>query len=190
MADEWLHIGRVVVVNAARRQVRIAVMPKHVDIFSQCKRLRMTPPGSAPVQACIAVVRSADAEVTVELTPGISRDMVATLKHAEVAALMPDGYCQAEPAIDLQMLLGMRVVTVSGDFVGDVLETQETPAGGIMRLQCNQTVMAVAPVTDAFIEKIDLDAGVITVKTPEAFLVMDAENRSKKSPQRAAQDIP
>jgi len=188
MADEWLHIGRVAAVNAARRQVRIAAAPEYMNVLADCKRLRMTQAGSSPVQACIAAVRAAEGEVTVELTPGISRDVAATLKHAEVSALVPEGYCPKGTAITLHTLPGMRVVTASGDFVGDVVETQDTPGGGVMRLQCLPTVTALAPATDAFIEKIDLDAGVITVKSPEAFLVMDADIRSEKPPRNAAQD--
>ena len=189
MADQWLHIGRVTAVNAARRQIRLAVLPGQAALVSQCKRLRVTRSEAAPVHACIAAVRGSDPEIIVELTPGISRDTVAMLKHAEIAALVPDGYAPTGPAVTLRALTGMHVVSILGDSIGDVLETQDTPAGGIMRLQCSHAVTATAPVTDAFIVKIDLEAGVITVKTPEAFLVVDTDGRSKKSPQSAVQDM-
>jgi ribosomal 30S subunit maturation factor RimM len=188
MADDWLHIGRVTAVNAARRQLRLSVTVGREDVLKQCDRLRLVHEGDAPMQVCIKQVKVSGAEVTVELTPGISRDMVAVLRNALVMAPAQAGYRPDGRMPGLHELPGMRVVTASGEVVGDVLETQDTPGGGIMRLRCDNAVMAMAPVTDAFIEKIDLDAGVITVNTPEAFLVMDADDSPRKPPRRAAQD--
>lgn len=188
MADDWLYIGRVAAVNAARRQLRLAVMPGREYVLKRCDRLRLVHEGEAPVQVCIKQINVSGAEMTVELTPGISRDMVAVLRNALVMApaqaeCRPDGRMPG-----LHELPGMRVVRASGEVVGHVLETQDTPGGGIMRLRCDNAVMATAPVTDAFIEKIDLDAGVIIVNIPEAFLVMDEDDSRRKPLRRAAQD--
>jgi len=188
MADDWLYIGRVVAVNAARRQLRLGVAPGREDVLKRCDRLRLICEEEAPVQVCIKQINVSGVEMTVELTPGISRDMVAALRNALVMA-PPQVGCRPDGCIlGLHELPGMRVITISGEVVGCVLETQDTPGGGIMRLRCDNAVMATAPVTDAFIEKIDIDAGVITVNMPEAFLVMDEGNSRRKSPRKAAQD--
>ncbi|MCK5862567.1 MAG: PRC-barrel domain-containing protein [Candidatus Hydrogenedentes bacterium] len=188
MANNWLHIGRVLAVNAAHRRIRVSVVPGCGDVFGDCARLRLVVEGNAPVQVRIRCVRTTGMEATVELTPGISRDVVATLKNADV--LVPASAMRRSDSdpVGLHDLPGMRVMTSTGDFLGTVAKIQDTPAGGIMRLQCDNAVMATAPVTDAFIEEIDLDAGIITVKDPEAFLVFDLDACSRKSSRRAAQD--
>lgn len=185
---DWLHIGRVVAVNVARRQIRIDVIHGRDYVFDDCKRLQLVSDGTAPVLARIKSARKTDAEVIVELTPGISRDVVATLKNADALAHVPTECRPVAVRVGLQGLHGLRVVTIAGDFVGTVIETQDTPAGGIMRLQCHTAVMATAPVTDAFIEKIDSDAGIITVNDLEAFLVVDEDEGRRKSSRNAAQD--
>ena len=188
MADDWLHIGRVVAVNVARRQIRIDVMPGCEYVFGDCKRLQLISDGDAPVLARIKSARTTDAEVIVELTPGVSRDVVATLKNADVLAYVSSERRQVDFCARLQDFPEICVITVAGEFVGTVIETQDTPAGGIMRLQCNNAVMATAPVTDAFIEKIDLDAGIITVNEPEAFLVFDSDEGRRKPSRKTTQD--
>ena len=186
MADDWLHIGKVVAVNVVRRQLRIKVVPGREYAFDECKRLQLISDGNAPVLARIKGARITDAEVVVEVTPGISRDVVATLKNADVRARVPKDRRQTDGCAGLHDLAGMRVITTADDFVGTVVETQDTPGGGIMRLQCDIAVMATAPVTDAFIEKIDLDAGIITVNEPEAFLVFDLDEDRRKPSRKAA----
>ncbi len=188
MADDWLHIGRVVAVNVARRQVRVDVVPGREYTLDGCDCLRLIAVGANPIQVRVGNLRATNSEVIVELTPGISRDAVATLKNAAVLTPVLSGSLQANACAGLRDFPEMRVVTTGGNLVGIVTETQDTPGGGIMRLQCDNGVMATAPVTDAFIVKIDLDAGIITVAEPEAFLVVDSDADRRKASRKAAQD--
>lgn len=188
MTDDWLHIGRIVAVNVARRQVRVAVIPGRECNLDGCDCLRLVAVGADPIQVRVSNARATNSEVIVELTPGISRDVVATLKNAVVLAPSVSGSRQAKACAGLHDLPEMRVVTTDGSLVGIVTETHDTPGGGIMRLQCDNGVMATAPVTDAFIVKIDLNAGIITVAEPEAFLVVDSDADRRKASRKAAQD--
>ncbi len=181
MSGPWLHIGRVAAVNVARRRLRVRAVPGFEDEYADREQLWLAVKAAEPVQVRVAGIRANGAEITVELTPGVSRDMAAGFRGADV--MLPialqrrakDGF----PA--LPALSGLRVITTADDFVGHVTETRDTPGGGVMWLQCADGTTATAPVTDAFIQAVDLDAGIMVVQGPARFLVIDADARAGKT---------
>ncbi len=177
MPDAWLHIGKVASVNVARRRVRVSVMAGNEHEFADREHLWLAVGADAPVQLRVSHVRVGGVEAIVELTPGVSRDMAAGLKGANVVVPAASRRAPADAFPALHELTGMRVVTATGVFVGSVVETLDTAAGGVIRLQCADMIMAVAPVTGAFIRDIDLEAGVMTVNDPTPFLVFEGDDR-------------
>ncbi|HEX71844.1 MAG TPA: hypothetical protein ENN65_00795 [Candidatus Hydrogenedentes bacterium] len=188
MTDAWLHIGTVVAVDAARRRLRIRVAARCEREFDGRDRVWLDSGAGTPVQARTANVRQTGANMTVELTPGVSRDMVAGFRNATVMIPAAASVRTADDRAGLHDLTGMRVLTEDGRLLGAVAETLDTPGGGVMRLRRADGVTATAPVTGAFIVDIALEAGSIVVKEPEFFLVFDEANRDEKPPRDAAQD--
>ncbi len=167
-----LEIGRVVSVDAARRSVRVRPVQGRESIFESCDRIWLKSTQEKPIVALIAHMSRIRGLFRIEFTPGISRDVVATLAGARV--VIPD---QMDTPIrdaivpGLADTLGMRAVLPDGQMLGTVMEVLETPAGGVLRILLEEGRTAALPFIEAAIQNIDGVSRVITITNPELFLV-------------------
>ena len=169
----WLEIGCVVSVDAARRSVRIKPVAGYGHEFTAQRRVWLQVAQEQPVSARIAECGQAGGYLRIVFTPGLSRDVVAMLGNAHVV-LPDDGRAEEQEAPwSLARALGMRVVLPDGATLGTVMETIETPAGGALRISQASGRSVALPFIDAVIMNVDRLSGVIMIKDPEPFLVVD-----------------
>lgn len=67
-------------------------------------------------------------------------------------------------------LLGLQVVTVEGETLGELIEVIETGANDVYVIQSETYGEVLIPVIDSVIVKTDIDGGRITVDLPEGLL--------------------
>ena len=67
-------------------------------------------------------------------------------------------------------LVGLRVVTVSGDDVGTVGEVMHSPAQDVLVIRGDQTGESLVPFVAAIVPEVDLDAGTVVIDPPPGLL--------------------
>lgn len=174
MPQDWLEIGLVVSVDAAKRVLRVKSVPRCGARFEGCRRVWLQANAQTPVPVRVARTRELGAVWMVELTPGISRDVVADFRKARVLVMAePLGAGTEEFVPCLADLTGMSVVMPGEERLGEVFEVMDTPAGGVLRIALPDSRTAALPFTEAVIASIDGASGVIHVVDPTPYLVMD-----------------
>lgn len=174
MAGEtWLEIGRVAVVDAARRVVRVKPVAGCRQDFEGRDRFWLRMEQEDPFSVRVVSTKESRGLVRMEFTPGISRDMVGKLERARVLIPAESRAPQTGGMPGLAEVAGMRVVVSGGAPLGEIVEVIETPAGGAVRLRLPDGRSAALPFIEAVFDEVDWASRVITVKDPEPFLVLD-----------------
>ncbi len=173
MSREWLHIGKVLSVDAVKRRLRIQASPGFESEFDNRERFWLAAGATAPCCVRATRARHVGAHIIVELTPGVSRDAAAGLKGARVMIPPEARHPRPDGSAALEEMPGLRIETDNGVAVGVVLETLDTAGGGVLRIRLTDGRLAALPATDALIRRVDLAAKVMTIVDPTPFLVVD-----------------
>lgn len=106
----------------------------------------------------------------------VDRDTAAALTHTELyvpRARLP----RAEPGEYYHAdLIGLRVETVTGESVGEIVAVRNFGAGDLFEVARPGRDSVYVPFTDAFVPQIDLDGGRALIDPPAGLLDDAAEN--------------
>lgn len=183
MERSWLHIGHVIAVEPARRCVLVDPLRGCEEVVKRSRRLRLQAAADESQVFSVRVinVQSGARGVRVQLSPGISRDLINQLNQAKVLIAADAFPPEFELPPILEQFLGMRVVGPGGIEIGTVFEAFETPAGLVLRLNVDGSRSAALPFIKEVIQKIDKASGIITVADPAPFLVMNDQKPDPSS---------
>ncbi|MGI6138855.1 MAG: ribosome maturation factor RimM [Candidatus Hydrogenedentales bacterium] len=173
MHNRWREIGHVVAVESAQRSVRIKATPNGLTEFESLDRFWLDIGTGNPFCVRIADKQFLRNLVKIRFTPGLSKDMVKKLVNAQVLLPLSSDAGEAEESFSLSTLSGLQVMVPSGEILGTVIETIDTPAGGVVRLEMHDGRTAALPFVDQVFKSVDRSRNVIHVADVTPFLVMD-----------------
>ncbi len=175
MPDGWTSVGVVRSVNPARRELRIAPSRGKQRWFDGLEWLGAVQPGkAAPLRCKAARMRWHGDFAIVELSPGVARETVASLKGAEV--LVPE---TQRPAASEdwhgEELLHFRVRAVDGEWIGEVVGVLATAAHDVLEIALASGGRMLVPAIPEVIQEIAWEEGVMIVHDVAPYAVHDAD---------------
>ncbi|MFO7974532.1 MAG: hypothetical protein R6V12_07855 [Candidatus Hydrogenedentota bacterium] len=174
MTKRTVVAGKVHSVSPGKRQVRIRPAAEDVPDKAFLGRLRLRLTDGREVRPLVATLRRPGEKVVVELTPGTPRDSVAGMRGADVLWETDEAAIALVGRLDVEALVGMRLVGPDDTAIGDVVGVLETPAHAVIEVKCPDSRSLLLPVIRETIEKIDWESGVILVGDITPFAVDDA----------------
>lgn len=166
--------GTVHSVNPAKRQVRVRAAAGDVPDEAFLGRLRLRLTDGREVRPLVAALRRPGGAVVVEFTPGTPRDSVAGMRGAEVLWEADEAAIALLGRLEMDALIGMRLVGPGGTAIGKVVGALETPAHGVIEVKCPDGRSIMLPVIREAVEQIDWESGAIFVRDIAPFAVDDA----------------
>lgn len=173
--DDAVVIGHVATVHPAQRRLRIVPVGSRRGEFVSLEWLHLRTGGKTQRMKVASVARLAGYE-QVELTPVVSRDVVATLKRALVVIPSAEALPRSRTEYDLAELKGLQVFS-GNSRLGRVEAVMDTKAGGVLELTAADGRSLLVPVTDSIVQDVDWDAGRIVLGELDG-LAVDAEMRT------------
>ena len=171
MSDEWKVVGRVRSVNPRGRDVRVAATKGYAYVFADMAWIQFRRGGDEPLRCKVIRTRTNDESVIVELSPGVSRDVVGELRSALVVMAEEEIPPRPGQKVRLVELLGLRVVLPTGATLGTIGEVYEGPANDAFAVDRPDGGRSILPVIEAVIESVDLDLGEVVVGDITPFVV-------------------
>lgn len=175
MDDAWIEIGRVRSVQATRREARIAPHGGKSHEFADRSWLHVRSGGNA-LRLKVEKMQAIGDEFRVVFAPGVPRDTVGVLRGAlvllpasEARGLAPDREWR------LPDLVGLRVVDVQGETLGEVSEVYETAADGAFGIAKTGGGHMLLPAIPQVVLEIDFTAETLTVGDIAPYVVDDAD---------------
>ncbi|MEA3365709.1 MAG: hypothetical protein U9Q79_08730 [Candidatus Hydrogenedentes bacterium] len=166
--------GKIHSVNPGKRQVRIRATARDIPDEAFLGRLRLRLTDDREVRPLVATLRRPGGAIVVELTPGTPRDSVAAMRGAEVLWETGEADVALLGRLDVEALVGMRLVGPRDTDMGEVVGALKTPAHGVIEVKCPDGRSLLLPVIRETVERINWEAGVIFVKDIAPFAVDDA----------------
>ena len=166
--------GKVHSVNPGKRQVRIQPAGEDVPDEAFLGRLRLRLADGREVRSLVAALRRPEGAVVVELTPGTPRDSVAGMRGAEVLWEADEAAIALMGRLEIDALVGMRLVGPGQAGIGEVVGAIQTPAHGVIEVKCPDGRNLLLPVIPETVEEIDWENGTIVVGDIAPYAVDDA----------------
>lgn len=170
MADSWIVIGVVKSVNPSKRLVRVNAEPRHAHQFDDMARVRLRTRDGTVKDARITEIRATEQGVLLTLEAGVTRDTVAGMRNAKLIIAPDEAKPRPAGVYVREDFPGMAVADEHGDVVGIVRDAFSTPAHFVIEIGTPTGDTILAPVVDALVRAIDLDARRITVGDISAFV--------------------
>lgn len=167
-------IGRVVRPHGVKGELTVAPETDDPDRFEVIERVWI---GADPESAmCFEIlsVRNRPSRfgiTTLLVLKGVeSREDAERLAGQDVFASEDDLPPPEEGEFYLSDLAGMTVVSVSGDELGHVHDVLEAPGQNLLSIRRPDGSTALVPLVEEFLESVDLDEGVVVIRTIEGLL--------------------
>lgn len=173
MSEPIVVIGKILGVDAARRTLRVQLKPEFLRSLDDCDRLWIITKEASPRKVRIETCEGEETALKLTLTPGVCRDDLQSFHQAEIGLDEKDCIQDEDDVPGLHELKGMKVQDEAGRILGVVFETIPTPAGGVIRFNCDGGRTAALPLIPEAIKTISKKQKTIVVGDPEPFIVMD-----------------
>lgn len=175
MPNGWISVGVVRSVNPVRRELRIAPYRGKRHWFDGLEWLGIAQPGrTTPLRCKTARMRWHGDLAIVELSPGVARETVASLKGADV--LIPE---TQRPAVNEdwrgEALLHFRVRTVDGEWIGEIVDVLATAAHDVLEIAPPSGKRILVPAIPEVIQEIAWEEGVVMLHDITPYAVQDAD---------------
>jgi 16S rRNA processing protein RimM len=180
MTEETVTIGAVTSVNAARRELRVAVRRGHGSAFESPEWLRFVLKDGRELRCKVAGVRGGDGERIVALAPGATRDAVAAMTGARIVARRKD-QTQSVDGLNPDELIGFEVVEARGCSIGRVTAVFETRAHDVMEIEKLSGGVLLVPLVDDAVASIDWDEQQLVMRDLDAFAVDADDHRPTRA---------
>ncbi len=166
-SNDFIVLGTIVRPHGLKGEVKISLACSGIERLKSCPTLRLVRDGKELKR--VSIIRSfmhGDGDAVVRFKEVVGVDEAETLRGANVAVpaseraeLPPDNYF-------LDDLVGLTVLTVSGEDLGQVAEVLENPANGIFIIRKGEKEILL-PALKSVIREVDLKAGRMLVELPE-----------------------
>ncbi|HET7328005.1 MAG TPA: ribosome maturation factor RimM [Nocardioidaceae bacterium] len=133
--------------------------------------------GTDPVSAgplTIEATRPHSGRLLVRFAEVPDRTAAEGLRGVLLTATSEDSDDDDPDAFYAHQLVGLRVLTATGDEVGEVAEVQPAPAHDLLRVRRDDGGEALVPFVTALVPEVDLEAGRLVVADRPGLLYPDA----------------
>ena len=173
--DEWRCTGSVVSVNPARREARVRY---HAPFQAPSEttewlwfRIRNR---AKPLRCKVESIRVQEQGLIATFCPGVTRDTVASLRHAEVVTRESD--TPEYDMLDVDGWIGLTLVgQEEGETLGRVVDGFVTAAHGVAEVETPDGDRFLLPVTAPVVVDINREKGIIIVRDLTPYMVRDAD---------------
>lgn len=155
-------VGRIGAPHGVRGQVRVEPLTDSPQRLEQLREVCIELPGGERRQAVVEKAAARGSRVWMKIAGVDDRNAAQGLRGAYI--LIPRSQALELPAghYFIEDIVGLEVVSVSGERLGKVREVIRTGANDIYA-----TDLVMIPATREIVRKIDLDAGEMVVDLPE-----------------------
>ena len=161
-APEEVAIGRVGPPHGLKGQVRVEPLTDVPERFARLDKVSLELPDGKRRPAVVESASADGARVLVKLRGVDDRDAARELSGAYILIPREQAVELLEGRYFIDDILGLEVVTASGESLGRVVEVLRTGANDVYA-----TDRAMIPATREVVRKIDIAAGVMVVDLPE-----------------------
>ena len=177
MAGAWARVGNVRSVNPARRELRIDPAKTFEDGVRGAKAVRVALNGGEHVVCQVDSVNANPGGLIVTLGAGVSRDIVARMKGANVDVERQrqrrDAVAPGEMAAE--DWIGLNVIGADGACIGTVRGVIDSPAHDILEIETPDGRELLLPAIIQTVESIDLETRTVTVGDIAPYGIADAD---------------
>ncbi len=175
MPGSWIHIGRVVSLNPAKRELRIRPVPVHAGCFAEMAWVRVVLRAGTEMRCRVASVRVTETGILLALTPGVTRDTVARMKGGAIVLAREEVRRPAEGGYHVSELENMEVFDEEGNFLGTVKQVYSAGANDVIEVEKPTGKVMLLPVIAELVETVDVDRGRIAVRDIAPYVVDDED---------------
>lgn len=177
MPECWAEIGSVCAVSPGARQVVVTPCPGWADWLCQTPWLVLRTPPGHPMRCKITAVSVQTRGVRMTLSPGVSRDQVASLKG--LAVLAPaDVSPYGDGALNPLEWVGFEVITDTDERLGVVADAYWTPAHGVFEVILMDGGTLAMPAVEEAVKEVDQPGRRVRVNRPAQYGVVTGGHAS------------
>jgi len=169
MDADWIRIGRVRSVNAARRELRIVPEDGCEPLFGNSEWIHVRLADERLLRCRTTSVRWHAGSALVLLSPGVTRETVARTKGAFVVAPAGDG--DRFGKVRICDLIGLRVLRVDGSVLGTVKDVYPTRGSDVVEVAATGSKTLLFPLVEPLVETVDMNRGVLIVRDTTPYAV-------------------
>ncbi|MFP4500290.1 MAG: ribosome maturation factor RimM [Candidatus Hydrogenedentota bacterium] len=168
-----VEIGTVRSVLPSRRELRVAPGPGHQHEFEALEWLRVVVCGGRELRCRVLAAAPAGDTVRVTLAPGVTRDQVASMRHARIVLTPEEQTPRAPDDWTMAELMGMAVVDQHDAPLGVVAKVYETPANAAITIAKPDGTRMLLPAIPEVVTRVDLETNTIHVGDTAPYAVED-----------------
>jgi 16S rRNA processing protein RimM len=147
--------------HGVRGELRVEPLGGDAPRFTAGLRLHVE--GSGRTLVVRGARAAAGGDVLLELEGVASRDAAESLRDAYLCVEAGDTRSLGEDEWFVHQLVGLRAVTPEGEVLGAVEDVEEYPTHEVLVVGDGTTVRRL-PMVRAFVERVDLESGVVVVR--------------------------
>jgi len=175
MADNGLiHIGTIGKAHGIGGEVRLHVGRVHEETVPSLRRVRLAGDHAPDSEFRIETIRPHQDVFLVKFEEIADRTEAESLRGLEVRARRKDLESAGANRLFPEDLIGLDVVTVDGDRVGELEEILEYPASDMYRVRGENGEHLIPAVPEIVVE-IDPEGGRIVIAPPDGLLDLNRE---------------
>lgn len=164
--DNLMQVGRTAGAYGVRGWVRVVPMGREGDLLFECDRWWFLPfprkPGVEPKLLTVAEVKAHGKDFIARINEIHTREEAMALKGSLLVDRddLPE---LAEGDFYDDDLLGMSVVNLSGERLGDVVGVTDNGAQDLLAVKTEKDDVFYIPMVEAYVQSIDFDQSEVTV---------------------------
>ncbi len=170
-----LVVGRIKKAHGVRGEVSVQPLTDHPE-STFAPGVVLYPEGGegwiaeATQPLVVEGVRHSNRGVLVHFAGLTSREEAEALRDVYLARPLDELEAKEEGEFFHHELVGLRVVTVSGEDVGTVVGVYEARSSDLLEVSRAQGSALMVPFVGHIVKSVDLEAGTITIEPPEGLL--------------------
>lgn len=164
-----LMIGRVIKPHGIKGEVAIEPTTDEPEIRFALGEVLAGRQGNKETQLTIKAVRAHQNRLLITFKEIPDRTAAESLRGMRFFAAPLEREEEDEEGFYDHELIGLKVVDIHGDEVGEVADVQHGPAGTLLEVQLGAKT-ALVPFVHQIVPEVDLETGVITIDPPEGLL--------------------
>ena len=166
-SHEFVVLGVIVRPHGLKGEVKISLLCSGLDRLASCPSLRLVKDGKEIKR--VSVIRSfmhPDGDAIVRFKEVVGVDEAESLRGAQVAVPASEKAELPPDSFYLDDLMGLKVVTVAGDDLGQIEEVMDGLANGVCVVRQGEKEILI-PALKSVIREVDLKARRMVVELPE-----------------------
>jgi 16S rRNA processing protein RimM len=180
---KYLLLGEVLRPHGIRGELRMRILTDYPERITDLETIYI---GKDPYEANAAAyrvehMRLHQAYGLLKLATIDDRTQAEPFRELFVMVDIADAVPLEEDEFYLYQLIGLKVETEAGEFLGEIQDVLETGANDVYVVKGEAYGEVLIPVTDETIVKTDIEAGVMVVNLPDGLLPQKSRPKAKRT---------